>query len=133
MSALIVSGCASTHDIKRDGHNFFGGGGFIDDQVGPGLHLIKAFSNISPFVTTSSAAKTFEYRANQLCPDGYVEIRAITDAYQSSTPNPSVPVKGVGTVDLPKAIISSKIGHILCNDSPISAYEAWMLITPESE
>jgi len=133
LTVLILFGCASTHDIKRDGHNVFGGGGFIDDQLGPGLYLIKAFSNMSPFVTTASAAQTFEYRAKQLCSSGYTEVHPITDAYQSSLPNPSVAVKGAGLIDTPKWIVTSKIGHILCNDSPISAYEAWMFVTPENE
>lgn len=92
---LTLVGCASTHDIKRDGHNAFGGGGFIDDQLGPGLYLIKAFSNISPFVTAGSAAQTFEYRAKQLCSSGYTEVHPITDAYQSSLPNPSLAVKAL--------------------------------------
>jgi hypothetical protein len=120
------------HDIKRDGHNFFGGG-FIDDQIGPGLHFIKAFSNTSPFVTSESAAKTFQYRADQLCPNGFTEVRKIVSAYQSSTPNMPVPIKGVGLIDTPKSVITSKIGHVLCNDSPISLYEAKMLVTPENE
>jgi hypothetical protein len=94
--------------------------------------LIKAFSNLSPFVTPDSAAKTFEYRAKQLCPGGYTEIRAITDAYRSSLPAPTVAVKDV-LIDMPKPVITSKIGHVLCSDSPISAYEATMLVTPASE
>lgn len=54
-AALMLCGCASTHHIGRDGLNVLGGG-FIDDKVGPGLCLIKGFSNRSPFVTADAAA-----------------------------------------------------------------------------
>lgn len=50
------------------------GGGYIDDEIGPGLYMIKAFGNPSMFVITDAAADTYEYRAKQLCPQGYEEI-----------------------------------------------------------
>lgn len=112
------------------------GGGFIDDQVGPGLYLIKAFSNTSPLATPDSAAKTFRYRAEQLCPTEYEEVRTVVDAYKSSiggmeiAPDPKQP--GL-TVPVPPPVITSKIGHIRCSDSPLSLYEAKVLVTPEGE
>lgn len=129
---ITLAACSSTHDLKRDGFNIFGGG-FIDETVGPGLYLIKGFSNTSPIATPDSAAKTFEYRAQQLCPNGYTEVRAVSDAYASMTPGALVPVPNANlAVPGPKAVITSKIGHVLCVDSPLTLYEARMLFAPET-
>ena len=129
---LLVSACSSTHDLKRDGINVFGGG-FLDDQKGPGLYLIKAFSNTSPFATPESAAKTFGLRASELCPSGYKEVRATTAAYKTKSAVSVGTLINNPTLDIPapSPVVSSKIGHILCEDSPLSLYEATMLVTPE--
>jgi hypothetical protein len=130
----MLSACSSNHDLKRDGFNIFGGG-FIDDQIGPGLHLIKAFSNTSPLATPDSAAKTFDNRARQLCPTGYTEVRVVSDAYKSMTPGPMVQVPNQPglSVQGPGPVVTSKIGHVLCNNSPITLHEAKALVTPENE
>lgn len=129
VTLLAIGACSSTHDLKRDGTNIFGGG-FIDDKIGPGLYLIKAFSNTSFFATHESAAETFEYRAMQLCPNGYEELRVISDAYESMTPGPTVPVPGFPGVAVsgPKQVITSKIGHVRCRDAPITYKEAKALV-----
>lgn len=117
---LLLTACSSTHDLKRDGLSMFGGG-FIDEQVGPGLYLVKAFSNISPIPMPDSAANTFRYRAEQLCPVGYDEVRTLANAYRSSS----------GAT--PPPVVTSKIGHIRCTDSPLSLHEARAFVSPESE
>ena len=130
---VAVSACSSTHDLKRDGFNVFGGG-FIDEKVGPGLYLIKGFSNTSPFATPDSAARTFEYRAKQLCPNGYSEIHIVSDAYSPATPGTTAMIPNtVVVVQMPRSVITSKIGHILCADSPLSLSEAKILVTPKTE
>lgn len=133
LAALFTLGaCESTHDLKRDGANVLGGG-FIDEEIGPGLYLIKAFSNTSFFVTPESAAKTFEYRAKQLCSGGYEEIRVLTDAYNSMTPVPkiSIPSRPGLNVEGLNQVITSKIGHVRCSDAPISYDEARALLSAE--
>lgn len=134
VGTALVGSCASTHDLKRDGPNLFGGG-FTDEQMGPGFFLIKAFSNTSPIPTPDSAARTFHYRATQLCPSGYSEIRGVTGAYSSSTPGPTVVVPGKhgGPVDLPGHVITSRIGHVLCTDSPLSVDEALAYLNRHAE
>ena len=131
---LLASACSSTHDLKRDGFNVFGGG-FIDDKKGPGLYLIKAFSNTSPFATPESAAKTFQLRATELCPSGYKEVRATAAAYKTKSAVSVGTLIDKPTLDIPapSPVVSSKIGHVLCSDSPLSFYEATMLVTPEGE
>jgi hypothetical protein len=125
-------GCASTHDLKKDGPNIFGGG-YIDEQIAPGLYLIKGFSNTSPFVTSDAAARTFENRARQLCAKGYVEVRALADSYKSNLAAPFVPIPSTGIgVRGPTSVVTSKIGHVLCVDSPLTPKEALALLGPDS-
>lgn len=116
-----LGACVSTHDLKRDGANLFGGG-FIDEELGPGFFILKGYSNLSPFSTPNSAAKTFHLRAEGLCPNGYTEVAASTHAYQSS-PSGEITIKKT-TVHLPGNTVTSKSGYVLCSDSPISSKEA---------
>ncbi len=109
-AAFILTACGSTHDLKKDGFNLLGEGGFIDQEVRPGLFLIKAFGNSFIFQSVDGAKSTFSYRATQLCPSGYREVRVLYD-YR---------VKG-----------TSKIGHVLCNDSELPFVDAKKLVTPD--
>lgn len=134
---LLNCACSSTHDLKRDGPNYLGGGGFIDDEMAPGVYRIKGFSNTSPFATPDSAAKTFRLQAEQLCPAGYDEVRSVANSYRSSSGGVTVapdPIKNPAVaVAVPPPVITSKIGFIRCNDSPLSLYEAQMLVPPKSD
>lgn len=114
--SIFLTGCASSHDLNRDGINFFGGG-FIDQKIAPGLYLIKAFSNSLMVATSGAAARTFTNRAGELCQKGFVEIRSVSNSYKASGQRPLDDVK-------------SKIGHVLCNDSPITVDEARALVEP---
>lgn len=111
---LLSCACSSTHDLKRDGLNW--GAGFIDDEMAPGVYRIKGFSYPQLFPTPDSAAKTFRFRAEQLCPAGYDELRSVVHSYLSDY-----------------MVITSKIGFIRCNDSPLTPYEARMLVAPAND
>lgn len=128
---ILLCSCSSTHDLKRDGINIFGGG-FLDDQIGDGFYLVKGFSNESMFVTKDSAANTFEYRAKQLCPQGYEEVRAHTNAYKSAIPSMD-PTPGFPVIKAPRNVITSKIGYILCSNSPVSLEEAKAIVISRTE
>jgi hypothetical protein len=126
MAMILIAGalcaCSSTHDIKRDGQSLLGGG-FIDEQEGPGLYLVKAFANISPFPTPAAAESTFRYRANQLCPQGYTELGVRAASYVAEGGPPPITL-GSGVTFRADRRVTSRIGHILCNDSPLTAHEA---------
>lgn len=110
--ALSLAGCSSNHDLKRDGPNLFGGG-FVDEEVRPGLYLIKAFSNTSPLSTLESAKRTFIRRADALCGTGeYTIVNSNLDSYQSSTPL------------TPPPRVSFMAGHVLCSNSKMSVEDA---------
>lgn len=116
VTIALISGCASDHDLKRDGQNFFGGG-YIDDELGVGLYSIKAFSNSALFSTPDSAYKTFANRAETLCRGtGYKIINSNLGTHDTLTS---------GTTTLKVTFMA---GNILCSDSPITFEEAKKLL-----
>ncbi|ABR91837.1 Hypothetical protein mma_0677 [Janthinobacterium sp. Marseille] len=131
-SLFLLCACSSTHDLKRDGANLFGGG-FIDDQIGEGFYLIKGFSNDSIFVTRESAANTFEYRAKQLCPEGFAEVRTVANAYKSAIPGMPNPYPALQLIETPRNVITSKIGYVLCGNSPITLEQAKAIVVSRTE
>ncbi|MCB1727227.1 MAG: hypothetical protein KDI22_07335 [Gammaproteobacteria bacterium] len=44
---IVLAGCSSSHDLKRDGENLFGGG-FADREITPGLYQLTASANTTP-------------------------------------------------------------------------------------
>lgn len=129
---ILLCSCSSTHDLKRDGINILGGG-FLDDQVGDGFYLIKGFSNTALFATKDSAASTFEYRAKQLCPEGYAEVRAVTNAYKPAIPSANPGPQPFAIFEAPRNVITSKIGYILCSNSPVTLEEAKAIVKSRTE
>lgn len=116
---VLISGCASDHDLKRDGQNFFGGG-YIDDELGVGLYSIKAFSNSSPFSTPDSAKKTFTNRAETLCKGTHYKII-----------NSNLGTHDASSAGAPPLKVSFMAGNILCSNSPITIEAAKKLLSLE--
>jgi len=103
-----MTGCASDHDLKRNGYNVMGGG-FIDEEVRPGLYLIKGYSNLAmfPSLEPDGAAKTFFKRADALCGAGaYTVVNHNLNTYSASV----------------RATFMA--GHVLCANSGITVEEA---------
>jgi len=116
---IIAAGCASNHDLKRDGQNLFGGG-FIEDEIKPGLYLIRAFANITPFYGLESAKRTFMNRADALCGKGsYTIVNSNLDSYPSS-----IPMRPVSNINF-------MAGHIICSNSSITLEEAKKIVSIE--
>jgi hypothetical protein len=106
--ACALAGCASNHDLKRNGYNFMGGG-FIDDEVRPGLYLIKGYSNFAvlPSLERDGAATTFFRRADALCGAGaYTVVNYNLGTYSASVH------------------VTFMAGHVLCANSGITVEEA---------
>lgn len=119
MLLALISGCASDHDLQRDGQNVFGGG-FIDEEHGVGLYLVRAFSNISPFSTPNSAFQTFTKRAETLCQGkGYKIVNSNLGTYDTSIPM------------TPPPKVTFMAGNILCSDSTLTFDEAKKLLLLE--
>lgn len=107
--AGTLTGCASDHDLKRDGYNWAGGGGFIDDEIRPGLYSIKAYSNASiiPSLEKDGAARTFLKRAHALCgTGGFFVINKNLGTYSASVH------------------VTFVAGHVLCANSSLTVEEA---------
>lgn len=119
MAIALISGCASDHDLKRDGLNFFGGG-YIDDELGVGLYSVKGFGNSALFSTPDAAYKTFANRAETLCKGkGYQIINSNLGTHDTLSS---------GTASLKVTFMA---GNILCSDSPITFEEAKKLLSLE--
>lgn len=106
--ACTLSGCGSDHDLKRNGYNVMGGG-FIDDEVSPGLYAIKGYSNFAIFssLERDGAERTFLRRADTLCGAGaYTVIDYKFGGYNSNLH------------------VTYVTGHVLCANSGITAEEA---------
>jgi hypothetical protein len=103
-----LAGCASDHDLKHNGYNFMGGG-FIDDEIRPGLYLVKGYSNFAmlPSLERDGAAKTFFRRADALCGAGaYTVVNYNLGTYSASVH------------------VTFMAGHVLCANSGITVEEA---------
>lgn len=106
--AGTLTGCASDHDLKRNGYNL-AGGGFIDDEIRPGLYSIKGYSNTSifPSLERDGAAKTFFKRADALCGIGtYTVVDHNLGTYSASVH------------------VTFMAGHVLCANSSLTVEEA---------
>jgi len=106
--AGTLTGCASDHDLKRNGYNL-AGGGFIDDEIQPGLYLIKGYNNASifPSLEKDGAARTFLKRADALCGIGaYTIINKNLGTYSASVR------------------VTFVAGHVLCANSSLTVEEA---------
>lgn len=123
---IVLCGCASTHNLKTDGSNPFGGG-FADQEIVPGLYYMTAIGNTSPWPSFSAAIGTWRGRADQLCgKDAYQELTASTAAgFQGFTP---AYVRPGLMLDVPKYNTSIS-GYILCASSRMTRNEAIKYLT----
>jgi hypothetical protein len=106
--ACTLSGCQSDHDLKRNGYNVMGGG-YIDDEVSPGLYSIKGYSNFAIFssLERDGAERTFLRRADTLCGAGaYTVIDYKFGGYNANLH------------------VTYVTGHVLCANSGITPEEA---------
>jgi hypothetical protein len=107
-AACALAGCASDHDLKRNGYNL-AGGGYIDDEIRTGLYSIKGYSNFSmlPGLERDGAAKTFFRRADALCGAGaYTVVNSNLGTYAASVR------------------VTFMAGHVLCANSGMTVAEA---------
>lgn len=123
--------CSSTHDLKNEGINPFGGG-YIDDLLGDGLYLIKAFANLS-IKAHESAGETFQRGAKTLCKNGYQEINLVADSHAAQKSALVWLPQGKSVIPiLTKGMrFDSKIAYVQCLDSKLNHEEVEKIIIPE--
>lgn len=130
-AVLALSGCASTHNLRTDGNNLFGGG-FIDEELRPGLYRMTAKSNMAIWPSFGAARSTWASRANELCgKDAYTAFD--TTASEGRTqPFPLVPHHSV--VVFSASNYSATIsGYLLCNSSSLSVDQARNFLRAEHD
>jgi len=117
--AAIIGGCASTHNL-RDGMNVFGGG-FIEEDLRPGLYEMSARANTGLWPSYDAAAQTWRLRAESLCgAAGFVDI-AISEHSGGKVAETYVWRAGMLPVARYNAV---KSGYVLCKTSGMSTEQA---------
>jgi TPR repeat protein len=118
---MIVAGCSSTHDLKKDGFSPFGGG-FSEEQLRPGLYKMSATSNFAPWPTFGAASATWKMRADQLCGIGsHKDFETVRSSGSGGNVPVLVPSGGVMVASRFNPTIS---GYVLCVSSSTSMAEA---------
>lgn len=129
--AVLLASCSSTHNLKTDGTNVMGGG-FLDDEVVPGIHRLTASSNRAPWPSMDAARETWKYRADQLCGK---------DAHQSFETSVSDGLGAVPTIIfLPSASMfvlqsynASIGGYVVCSSTGMSIPQAQRFLLAREE
>jgi len=120
-SITLLAGCASNNNF-RTGSNHLLGGGFLDQEIKPGLYKLSAKANESLWPSFEAARETWKRRADQLCgKDSYQEIittqneglRRHDIVYEPTILNPVIPTFNT--------LIS---GYVLCSSSVMSRDDA---------
>lgn len=120
--ALILTGCASSHNLRTDGFNPLGGG-FAEKELRPGLFELRATGNFAPWPSLSAARATWKRRADQLCGENaYAELVTSQDAgYRGELTY--YDLRSHVPISMPK-FNTTMTGYILCDASGWSVAQA---------
>lgn len=125
---FILSGCASSHNLRTDGFNSLGGG-FAESELRPGLYELRASGNLSPWPSLGAARATWKRRADQLCGENaYASLVTALDAgYRGESTYynlNSLPLQKFNT---------TMNGYILCDRSGWSVEQAVQFLIERHE
>lgn len=117
---IVLAGCSSSHDLKRDGENLFGGG-FADREITPGLYQLTASANTTPWPNFGAARDTWQGRTEQLCGgNGFQEIVTSQGAgFRGTTPL----YFSYGLAPEVRQYNTAITGYILCDTSGMGRRE----------
>lgn len=110
---LLTSGCASYHNLNKDGSNSLGGG-FYDNEIHERFYYIVAKTNFAPWTNFSAAHKTFNRRAIELCNSSNYTIIDVNESEYEH----------VQTAGAAKYIISQVKGYVVCEPETMSVAAA---------
>ena len=109
-----VVGCASSHNLSKDGHNTLGGG-YQVSKVRDGIFHISARTNWAPWVNTSGARSSWRDRAREACQsEKYRELEI------AETSHDHLPPMGA----LLRYIVTTRTGYAVCDSANLSDEEA---------
>jgi hypothetical protein len=113
--AMLVSSCASYHDLSEGGANHLGGG-FLDTKLVSGLYSLTVKTNFAPWPNFSGAWSTWNKRAKELC-------------VQQDFENIEVEESTYNTLAGKGYVISQVKGYVHCSDSSLGKKEIERLIS----
>lgn len=116
ISTMLVSSCASYHNLNEDGANHLGGG-FLDTELASGFYKLTVKTNFAPWTNFSGAWSSWNKRAKELCdgPEGFENFEVEERSYNTAA--------GAGYV------ISQLTGFVYCTGSHIHKHELERLIS----
>lgn len=117
LSAVLLSGCASSHNLATDGNNVLGGG-FLQSRIRDGIFQISVKTNWAPWVNTLSARSSWRDRAKELCGSDKFRELEITEGSYDQLP-PFGPLR---------YIVTTRDGFAVCDSANLSDDQALTLI-----
>jgi len=116
-----LAGCASTHDLNT-GTNMLGGG-YKQEEMGPGLFYIYARSNHAPWTNLEAARSTWRTGAERACLSAeYDELNIRENEKDTGLQNSS----GV------RYLVTERTGYAKCDSSTLSSAEINQIIGKDS-
>jgi hypothetical protein len=111
---MLISSCASYHNLNENGVNHLGGG-FLDNQLAPSLYSLTVKTNFAPWKNFSGAWRAWEKRAKELCG-------------QQNFENIEVQERSYNTIAGEGYVISQIKGYVLCAGNNLEKKEIERLI-----
>lgn len=108
-----VAGCASTHDLTK-GNNMLGGG-YKQEEKGPGLFYIYARSNHAPWTNLEAARITWRTGAERACASADFDELAIEENEKDT---------GLQTSTGVRYLVTERTGYAKCDSSTLSSSKA---------
>jgi hypothetical protein len=118
--ALVVAGlagCASTHDLSK-GTNMLGGG-YKQEEMGPGLFYIYARSNHAPWTNIEAARITWRNGAERAC---------LSAAYDELNIQEGEKDTGLQNSSGVRYLVTERTGYAKCDSSTLSDAEINQII-----
>jgi hypothetical protein len=116
-AALLLAGCASSHNMATDGRNLLGGG-YLDSEIANGLYQISVKTNWAPWVNAESAQRAWRGRAEVLCgSDQFRELEIRESSYDELPP-----------MGVMRYIVTTRDGIAVCTRANLSDEQATRLI-----
>jgi hypothetical protein len=116
-----VAGCASTHDLTK-GSNMLGGG-YKQEEKGPGLFYIYARSNHAPWTTLEAARITWRTGAERACASADFDELAVEENEKDT---------GLQTSTGVRYLVTERTGYAKCDSSTLSSGEVEKIIGKDS-
>lgn len=116
-----LAGCASSHDLDT-GSNLLGGG-YKQDEMGPGLFSIYARSNHAPWVNVEAARVTWRTGAERACGSAEYDELAIEEREKDT---------GLQNSSGVRYLVTERTGYAKCDSSTLSSSEVEKIINKDS-